>query len=876
MNVRQLSIILFLAVSLSIIGVNAVPTYFDNETTVSDSSVYSNSTNYGFQIRFNDTVGVDEVVFGWNGAANYSRLLGEVDNDTVDIFYYNITSLAVGDYTYKWYANDTTDNWNDSFPSTSYAITKAAPSLSVLFTPDTNTSVYPATATIQCNITDGDIGATLTLYRNGTQVSTGAGNRSVSENAGVAVWNYSCVYTASQNYTVLSNLDNYFTVTQGDSSLGMTLVLDSDSTASQSRTYPNATDVQSAETNAGDDDCTYELAEDGTTLTNGAKTFAAGSYNITYNATGCTNYTDSHSEIILTVSQAATSVTLWLNGTANSYKEITYPAQSNATALCNISILTTTLTRDGVSQASGTGTVFNLTTLGNGTYNFTATCTGDANYSTSTSSYNLTVLKGTPVIYIGFNGTQNTNTTYTYGNVVNATAWFTNQDNNGNLTLYRNGVNVSGIQAQVSNETVLLGNGTYIYVAEFLGNESGNYTETNISYALFVNKAATSVRLFLNGTEANSYYNPSTVANFTAILNVSGVNVTLFTNITSGWNVTNTTPLINYTTLPSNTSIVYNITASYNGSANYSASSQTYYMTLPIPETPTTTTTTLLSHGGGSGSAGSTIPQKSHTWSMLTPGVAEVMKITDEELGFKQIQITVKNQANNVKITVTKLDGQPASVTHEVSGKVYKYIEITKTNIENENIEKAKIEFQVTKEWLSENNIDLNKVVLNRYTDKWEKLVTRKLSEDSKNVYYEADTEGFSYFAITGDEIGSITQITTTTTTVPRQFGCGNGVCDSEESCSNCIRDCPCSNGYICEDNICKAAFPTKKKLTMKIITILVLVFVTIAVIIWLIRSLRKPEEPKKFSPSQELKISLNEPEKPKVETKKVVKSKKT
>ncbi|UCG94950.1 MAG: PGF-pre-PGF domain-containing protein, partial [archaeon] len=194
----------------------------------------------------------------------------------------------------------------------------------------------------------------------------------------------------------------------------------------------------------------------------------------------------------------------------------------------------------------------------------------------------------------------------------------------------------------------------------------------------------------------------------------------------------------------------------------------TYYITLELGDndeaftvtvsatgaTTTTTSTTTTTTDGGGGGGGGTTPEKhreTKIWSIITPGGVEIMKITDKEIGFKQIQVSVKNQANNVRITVTKLAGQPASVVHEVSGKVYRYMEINTENLDDDNVDSAKLRFEVAKEWISENNIDPYTVVLNRYQNGWTRLRTRLISQDSNSYTYEADSPGFSVFAVTGE-----------------------------------------------------------------------------------------------------------------------------
>ncbi|MCK5063612.1 MAG: PGF-pre-PGF domain-containing protein, partial [Candidatus Aenigmarchaeota archaeon] len=156
------------------------------------------------------------------------------------------------------------------------------------------------------------------------------------------------------------------------------------------------------------------------------------------------------------------------------------------------------------------------------------------------------------------------------------------------------------------------------------------------------------------------------------------------------------------------------------------------------------------SGGGGSSIVAPTFSQ-SQIWYLITPGVAKIMKITNEDIGFTEILIEVNNPANNVKITVTKLESKPVSVIHSVSGNVYRYLEVAKQNIENENINRAEIKFKVEKSWLDNNNLDKNTVALERYDNGWQKLKTNMVSEDFQFVYYNAETEGFSYFAVSAE-----------------------------------------------------------------------------------------------------------------------------
>ena len=181
------------------------------------------------------------------------------------------------------------------------------------------------------------------------------------------------------------------------------------------------------------------------------------------------------------------------------------------------------------------------------------------------------------------------------------------------------------------------------------------------------------------------------------------------------------------------------------------------------------TTTTISSGGGGGGGGGGTTTEKkkSQTWDKITPGKAEIMHVDDPDIGLKMINITVKNPAQRVTITVTKLAGKPASVVHEISGKVYKYMEIKGDNINETHIDKVKIQFQVNKSWITSNNINRATISLNRYkNNNWEKLTTKEVSEDNDYVYYEAETPGFSTFAIIGEEVTTTVATTVVATTV--------------------------------------------------------------------------------------------------------------
>ena len=154
--------------------------------------------------------------------------------------------------------------------------------------------------------------------------------------------------------------------------------------------------------------------------------------------------------------------------------------------------------------------------------------------------------------------------------------------------------------------------------------------------------------------------------------------------------------------------------------------------------------------GGGGGVAVPTQPKNTHIWTKITPGAATIMQDFDAEIGVKQIEITVNNEAQNVKITVTKYDSKPANVSVAKTGKVYQYLHIDTQNLES-SLDNADVQFRVEKTWAASNGVSKEKVAVYKFDEsnsKWNELQTTLSSEDSTYYYYDVELASFSYFAI--------------------------------------------------------------------------------------------------------------------------------
>jgi len=132
----------------------------------------------------------------------------------------------------------------------------------------------------------------------------------------------------------------------------------------------------------------------------------------------------------------------------------------------------------------------------------------------------------------------------------------------------------------------------------------------------------------------------------------------------------------------------------------------------------------------------------------ITPEVPESIVI--EETSITEITIAVVEEVADVTVTVQQLVEPPPEV---VAPPVitYRYLNIVGTNITDEDIEVATIDFKVARSWIEETGVDVDTITLSRYdpvTQAWEWLPTTKIGEDETYVYFSAESPGLSVFAI--------------------------------------------------------------------------------------------------------------------------------
>jgi hypothetical protein len=270
------------------------PQWSNNNTSPLSPATYSSGANYQFNITWTDTFGVDDVILEFS-SVNYSYKKGELSKSNNE-YYKTLTDLVANSYSYKWYANDTSDNWN-STATWSYVIDKATLQLSI--TAD-QTVTYPTQTTVTPAETNtGDADVNYTLFRNDTGlISTANGTAPSADTATLGVGSYLYTFNTTsdlfENYTANSTgVTSTVTVNQNSTNpIDIYLINSIGAYKNQNitiiygeQTTANVTPIYS---NSG----TVALYEDGSSVSNPRTTaLSLGEHSYKGNITGNTNYT---------------------------------------------------------------------------------------------------------------------------------------------------------------------------------------------------------------------------------------------------------------------------------------------------------------------------------------------------------------------------------------------------------------------------------------------------------------------------------------------------------------------------------------------------------------------------------------------------------
>jgi len=168
------------------------------------------------------------------------------------------------------------------------------------------------------------------------------------------------------------------------------------------------------------------------------------------------------------------------------------------------------------------------------------------------------------------------------------------------------------------------------------------------------------------------------------------------------------------------------------------------------------------SSGGGGGSGGGT-SREAYENILISETIRENVfkgskvsyKFNKEDNIVRYINFTGLKNSGEIVIKVEILKNTSTLVENNLPQDiVYLNLNIWVGNIDwasSENIATPKINFEVKKSWIIENEINVSTIRLFRYSDgNWNPLITTKIGEDANNLILEVETLEFSPFAVCG------------------------------------------------------------------------------------------------------------------------------
>ncbi len=125
-----------------------------------------------------------------------------------------------------------------------------------------------------------------------------------------------------------------------------------------------------------------------------------------------------------------------------------------------------------------------------------------------------------------------------------------------------------------------------------------------------------------------------------------------------------------------------------------------------------------------------------------------------ENMTINKIVLKAAREITSLGIKVQELIEVPSQVPAITEGVVYKYLNVVKENITDNDLSAVELQFGVERSWIEVNNIDDTMITLNRYSaGGWVPLPTERIGEDADYVFYSANSSGLSVFAVSGQSI---------------------------------------------------------------------------------------------------------------------------
>jgi PGF-pre-PGF domain-containing protein len=169
--------------------------------------------------------------------------------------------------------------------------------------------------------------------------------------------------------------------------------------------------------------------------------------------------------------------------------------------------------------------------------------------------------------------------------------------------------------------------------------------------------------------------------------------------------------------------------------------------------------------GGGGGTSGenfTNIIVKEKYDLQIYKDIVTSYKFTNVNNPILSINIVGNVNAGEIGTAVEVLRNTSSLVKTPAPGNVYKNVNVwvgTSGFSSPKNIKEAVITFRVENSWISSNNMKSSGIKMVRWDgSKWDQLETSEKTKDSTYIYFEAKTDSFSSFAITGIDKEYITE----------------------------------------------------------------------------------------------------------------------
>jgi PGF-pre-PGF domain-containing protein len=213
------------------------------------------------------------------------------------------------------------------------------------------------------------------------------------------------------------------------------------------------------------------------------------------------------------------------------------------------------------------------------------------------------------------------------------------------------------------------------------------------------------------------------------------------------------------------------------------ADTQNTGINLEVTSSTQSPTSNPSSSGGGGGASPSAeafenILKKETREAALSRDVPRSFGFTTPELPVSEVAITSNTNAGLINVQVELLKNRSTTVKDDAPGDVYKYLNIwvgTSGFAVPKNIKEAVIKFKLENSWITSRGFKESDIAMLKWDGtQWISLATEKKSSDDKFTSYEAKTNAFSPFAISGvkgialaTESAEVTEVTTEQTEAP-------------------------------------------------------------------------------------------------------------